>query len=167
MRRVERSAMLHDTDREEGAKAVDALVARFLSAGLLDDRAYAEARTASLHRQGKGVRAIRQALAQKGVSPDDAAAALDALTAEIGPTDPEAAGIGLREADFAAAVTYARRRRLGPYRSAARADNRERDLAALGRQGFGYDTARRVIEAEDVETLEAERDAALDPDAPL
>jgi regulatory protein len=42
------------------------------------------------------------------------------------------------EPELAAALAYARRRRLGPYRSpAARTDLREKDLAALGRQGFG------------------------------
>ena len=31
---------------------------------------------------------------------------------------------------------------------------RNRDLAALGRQGFDFDTARRVIDADDLEDLE-------------
>ncbi len=33
---------------------------------------------------------------------------------------------------------------------------REKDLAALGRQGFGYDLARRVIDMKDVSDLERE-----------
>ena len=33
---------------------------------------------------------------------------------------------------------------------------RDRDLAALGRQGFGYDVARKVVDAEDPEALEGE-----------
>ncbi|MCH8002677.1 MAG: RecX family transcriptional regulator, partial [Proteobacteria bacterium] len=57
----------------------------------------------------------------------------------------------------AAALAYARRRRLGPYRSPqARAAMREKDLAALGRRGFGYELARRVIETGDVSELEEE-----------
>ncbi|MCR9219358.1 MAG: RecX family transcriptional regulator [Alphaproteobacteria bacterium] len=163
MRRVERSARAHGTDRQAGAAAVDALVARFLAAGLLDDRAYAEARAASLHRQGKGVRAIRQALAQKGVAAEDADAALDALIRDR-TADPDAfegggsadgRGGGAAALDRAAAAAYARRRRLGPYRLRDREESRERDLAALGRRGFSYDVARLVIEAEDPESLEA------------
>jgi regulatory protein len=55
-----------------------------------------------------------------------------------------------------AAIRYARRRRLGPYRSAARADFRAKDLAALARAGFDYDVARDVVDAEDVDQLEDE-----------
>jgi regulatory protein len=63
----------------------------------------------------------------------------------------------MAEPDLAAALTFARRRRLGPYRSAAnRVEHRERDLAALGRQGFPYEVARRVIEADDAAALEDE-----------
>ena len=147
MRRVERSARLHGTDRDEGARAVDALIARFVRAGLLDDRAYAETRVATLHRQGKSARAIRQTLAAKGVDADTIDAAL--ATREEHLTEGG-------DAELAAAVHYARRRRLGPWRRQDRAANRERDLAALGRQGFAYDTARRVVAAETPEDLEEE-----------
>jgi regulatory protein len=143
MRRVERSARAHDTDREEGAAAVDDIVRRFLASGLLDDRAYAAARAGTLHRRGGSARKIRASLMQKGVAPDDIEAALAALRDEA--PDPE----------IAAAVTLARRRRLGPYRpDGDREARREKDLAALARAGFGYDIARKVIEAPDVETLE-------------
>ena len=61
------------------------------------------------------------------------------------------------EPDLIAALIFARRWRLGPYRAqSTRADRRTRDLAALGRQGFAYDVARRIIDAEDAATLEDE-----------
>ena len=61
------------------------------------------------------------------------------------------------EPELAAALAYARRRRLGPYRGPdTRMDRREKDLAALGRKGFGYDLARRVIETDDLAELEDE-----------
>ena len=51
---------------------------------------------------------------------------------------------------------YARRRHLGPYRAPdARDGRRERDLASLARAGFGFDIARRVVDAPSVEDLEA------------
>ena len=62
--------------------------------------------------------------------------------------------------ELQAAIALARRRRLGVYRlAAARADYRDRDLAALARAGFSYDIARRVIEAEDEAALIALVDA--------
>ncbi|MDF1747460.1 MAG: RecX family transcriptional regulator [Alphaproteobacteria bacterium] len=151
MRRVQRSAQLHDTDSQAGAEAVDALILRYQSSGLLDDTAYAVGRSVSLHRQGKSTRAIQQTLSVKGVDGDTVGAALEALKEEVGP-----------DLDLRAAVQYARRRRLGPWRREGREDVREKDLAALGRQGFGYDIARHVIEAETPGQLEEELDTAFE-----
>ena len=110
--KVTRSTRAHGTDAEEGAAAVEALIAGLLAKGV------------------------------EGALIDQALAGLREEAAE-----PE----------LAAALAYARRRRLGPYRSpAARAGLREKDLAALGRQGFGYDLARRVIETDDLAELEDE-----------
>ncbi|MCA9558512.1 MAG: RecX family transcriptional regulator, partial [Myxococcales bacterium] len=79
---------------------------------------------------------------QRGLPADLIDAALEAADAEV--EDP----------DLAAAARYARRRRLGPFRPAeARAERREKDLAALGRAGFSYAIARRVIDAEDAAAL--------------
>ena len=142
--KVARSARAHGTDAEAGA-AVDALIAEFLGAGLLDDARYAEDRALALFRRGASARAIRGALLAKGVASELIEPALERLGAEAA------------EPELAAALAYARRRRLGPYRSPqARAAMREKDLAALGRRGFGYDLARRVIETRDVRELERE-----------
>lgn len=144
MRRVERSVRLHDTDRSEAAEWVDAIIAKLLERRLLDDTAYARGRANSLHRSGASRRKIAGMLQQKGLGRDDIEAALAALDAAYGNTD------------MVAAYNYARRRRLGPYRlPEAREERRERDLAALARAGFGYDTARRVVDAGSVEDLEA------------
>lgn len=143
MRRVQRSAELHGTDPETGAQVVSDLITRYCEAGLLDDRAYAEARAASLHRQGKSARAIAQALKQKGVDAETVDAALSALKEEVG-----------EHTDLAAAIRYARRRRIGPWRGEGREAFHQRDLAALGRQGFGYETARKILEAETTVELE-------------
>jgi len=145
MRRVEKSARTHETDRAEGARLVEAIIMRFQESGLLDDRVYAQGRASSLHRRGVSTRGIRARLAAKGVGADDIDAALDVLRDTM------------RQPDLAAAIAYARRRRIGPWRRAdERAEKRERDLAAMARQGFDYDTARRVIEAENSADLEDE-----------
>ncbi len=143
--KVARSARAHDTDTEEGAAAVEALIAELLGAGLLDDARYAAERARVLHRRGASARAVGAGLRAKGIETDDIDRALAGLREEAA------------EPELAAALAYARRRRLGPYGSPeARADRREKDLAALGRQGFGYDLARRVIETDDLAELQAE-----------
>ena len=146
--KVERSARAHGTDRRDGAAVVEALLAEFQRSGLLDDARYAEARSRAWHRRGASARAIRNRLTSQGVATEHIARALDLLREAT--ADP----------DLAAALAFARRRRLGPYRArAARAAHRARDLAALGRQGFAYALARRVIEADDPADLEAEATA--------
>jgi len=145
--KVSRSARFHGTDAEAGAEAVEELVARLTRAGLIDDAGYAASRARSLMRRGTSARAIRARLLQKGVAPALIDQALNGLAEEA------------REPELAAALAYARRRRLGPYRIGARDESRARDLAALGRQGFDLDTARRVIDATDPAQLEAEAQA--------
>ena len=146
MRRVERSAKVHGTDPEEGEAQVDRILARLEGDGFLDDARYAAGRARGLFRRGASKAKIAAKLKEKGVGEETVAGALDDLHAEA--EDPE----------FAAAVALARRRGLGPYRSdpESRADNRRRDLAVMGRNGFAYPVARRVIDAEEPDSLEDE-----------
>ena len=149
MGKVTRSAYVHGTDPDEGAAMVDALIARYQGAGLLDDAAYARMRTTSLHRAGQSLRSIRGKLMQKGVAAgliDDALAALEA--------DEDTPDL-----DRAAAIRLARKRRLGPWRAPDKREAkgekwREKDMAALARAGFSYDIARAVIDAEDPDELD-------------
>lgn len=143
--RVQRSTRHHDTDLKKGMDLVDQLIARLQSAGLLNDGDYARARARALHRRGAGLPAIRAKLRAKGVSRSDIEAALAAIGADT------------EESQLRAALNYARRRRIGPYRSETlRADHRDRDLAALARQGHSLDLCMRVIESRDLADLERE-----------
>lgn len=143
-RKVDRSAKVHGTDPNEGRQIIQDLIERYQRVGLLDDQQFAESRARNLHARGVSVRMIRGKLFQKGLSGDLIDAALEKLEEEVG--DPNAT----------AAISYARRRRLGPYRDPARReDMREKDLAALARAGFSYDTARWVVDAESIDDLEA------------
>ncbi|NYZ16031.1 RecX family transcriptional regulator [Azospirillum sp. RWY-5-1] len=144
MRKVDRSVQAHGTDREQAAGWVEALVERYRGAGLLNDDSYARMRAESLHRRGASTRAIREKLAAKGVDRDTADAALGGLREDVE-----------GDLDLAAAMALAKRRRLGSFRSAeTRAAHREKDLAALGRAGFAYEIARRVVDAEDINLLD-------------
>lgn len=145
MRRVERAARAGACDRGEGARMVDGLVERYRARGLLDDRTYAEGRVATLHRRGRSQARIAATLAAKGVAREEIVRTLAAFAAAT------------PEADLAAALALARRRRLGPYRVVERrARFRQRDLAALVRAGFSLEIARRIVDADEPETIEAE-----------
>jgi regulatory protein len=143
MRRVRRSALLHDTDVAQATGWVEALIERYCRSGLVDDRTYAAARTASLHRRGASARGIGAKLASKGITGDLATETLRDIE------DLRPGG------DLAAAAILARRRRLGPYRDPAkRAELEQKDLATMARAGFDRRTAERVLGAADVNELE-------------
>lgn len=111
---------------------IERTVADLRDLGLVDDQAFAETKVASARRKGQSRARIGARLAAKGVDRDTAAAALAADDTD----------------DDRAALLLARRKRLGPFRTAAPADPRDadrRDLAALCRAGFAYALARKVI----------------------
>ena len=124
-------------DPGESSLLVEATVAHFLDLKLLDDRAFAEARLASLRRRGTSIRQVQAKLSEKGVDRE--------LIAEV---------VGGDETDDrAAALAFARRRRLGPYRLRDRAERRDRDIAAMMRAGFGLGDARSAIDQDPDEEI--------------
>lgn len=149
-RRVFKASLHHDDlDVDEARGWIDAIVARYVASGMLDDRAYAETRARSLMSRGNSQRQIRMKLYEKGLGADDIDSALVAL--ENDHADPE----------LAAAVKLARRRRLGPFADPTKREECvEKHLATLARAGFSYDMAKRVIEAEDAFELEEQLEPA-------
>jgi regulatory protein len=146
-RKLRRSIQEHGVpDAAEGAAWIAALLARLQHNNLLNDRAFAESRVRRLYAEGKALGRIRQTLAAKGVAKVDIEAALERLQDEA----------HTPISDLPAAATFARKRKLGPYRSdpAERAAMRQKDLGALARRGFSQAVAMKVLNAESVAGLE-------------
>ena len=108
-----------------------AIVARFVSAGYVDDTAYARAKSGSLLRRGYGARRIAQALGAAGID------------AEV--RDAVRAGTGVQRR---AALALAQKRGFGPF-GKAEPDRplRERQIAAMLRAGHPLDSARELVNA--------------------
>ncbi len=125
MRKVERAAAAHGADPAEGAKLIEDLIARYLRSGLIDDRAYAAQKAASLQRRGASRFGIKGKLRQKGVE----GALIDVRAPGPGRTGRlrQRTRIGLRA---------------GPP-PAARALPREKQAQGPARQGFGRFVPRR------------------------
>jgi regulatory protein len=122
-----RQAAGADDAREHAAAAkvlVAAVIARLVELGLLNDAAYAENRARGLALNGRSHRAIAARLVAKGIAPEQARAVLP-------------------EGELAAALILARKRRIGPFRTAAAEHNRE--LGVLARAGFPRDIAERAL----------------------
>ena len=150
--KIRLSVAEHGTDPDEAVEWMNSVLSACEKAGFINDDAYAKGLARSLLRRGKALRVIAADLSSRGIASDQVDAALTELRAEA----DDAAFEEVRGTDpnIAAAAAYARRRRLGPWRRPdMRAEKRDKDMAALARQGFGYDTATRIINSE-IEELE-------------
>jgi regulatory protein len=147
----------------EQAGWIDDLVEKCIRLELIDDEAYARARVNGLRRQGKSSRAIRQWLKSRFI-PDD--------LIEQAMQEADAAGSFLMadtdddlHPDAEAALTHARKKRLGPWgRSGKEKPDREpedrkaalnrrnREVASFARAGFSFDLAQKIIDSPDQET---------------
>jgi regulatory protein len=130
-RRVERWARLQGEGAEDSAEAmrrakaaIPGVLSRLKELGVLNDEAFAAARTQRLTREGKSRRATLAHLAAKGVQ------------APAVPDDPAR--------ELAAACAYLRRRRAGPFGPAPT----DKILAAMARGGFSQATARHALSLE-------------------
>jgi regulatory protein len=154
-RRIDASCRFHaEQDRAACAALLEAVIADFTRAGLLNDEAYARGLATSLRRRGLSARAVLLKLGERGIPAAEARAALAAHDAEA---RNFAAGT---PPDIAAALRTARKKRIGPFAAPARegadpARTGQKALAALARAGFDYDTCTRIMEMsrEDAEEM--------------
>jgi regulatory protein len=145
-RRVAKAKMADAPIIDNVQQTIEAIVAKFVAAGMIDDQAFAQTKARALHRRGTSSRLTRQRLKLAGIDDDTLDKAMAGLDQELD-TDP-----GQRE--WQAAVALARRRRLGPFREKERKEHRNRDLATMARAGYDYDLARKVIDAADRDIID-------------
>lgn len=134
--RAKLAAYLHRKLRERGwagagEPPVEALVAKAVRLGFVDDAAFALGKARSLTQRGYGERRVSQALHAAGIE------------AEAG----QAARGHARDERVEAALRYARRRRFGPFAAAPAADRAtfDRQLAAMVRAGHDFVLARKIL----------------------
>jgi regulatory protein len=117
----------------DGAREPDLvrIADRFAEQGYVDDAAYALAKAEALTGRGYGKRRVLEKLRVAGVSEDDGARARDHADAEA----------------VAAALRFAKRRRLGPFAAHALSDPkaREKAFAAMIRAGHSFALARTIL----------------------
>lgn len=121
---------------ERAREAIPAIVDRFVEVKLVDDAAFASARTKRLSRAGRSRRAIEQHLGAHGI---DGATARDTVRRDAGD-------------ELRAALVLARKKRLGPFRREGEdrkgrspQETGQKELASLARAGFDFETAARAL----------------------
>lgn len=125
------------SDAATARELVPEIVARLREVGLVNDSSFAENRAKRLSSAGRSRRAISAHLAHKGV---DAATVREAVPHDAG-------------AELGAALTFARKRRIGPFASEedepegrdARREAERKALGAMARAGFDWNVCDRVM----------------------
>ncbi len=135
LRRLKRARL--DKDRQY-LDMVDAAVENIQKKGLLDDQNFAWHRIKSMNSAGKSLRKIKASLQQKGVGEEDAETALQKLLED----DPDM--------EFQAALKFAKRKKIGPFRTGQDSDPR-RELQQLAAAGFSYEMAKKILESDSEE----------------
>jgi regulatory protein len=129
-RKAQRRQRLGAEPPTDLAAMIEEVVAEAMRMDLVDDRRFADARVATLLRQGTSRRGLQVRLAAKGVE-------REVVQNAIADADPD---------ETASARRLAQRRRLGPWRDPPDPLKRSRDLAVLQRAGFSHGVARAVID---------------------
>lgn len=139
-RKVMRATMALDLNADDFQDMIRETVDFCVRNGLVDDRSYAETKITSLRRRGRSTSRIKATLSAKGVAGE--------LIEEVLDEDPQT--------EFAAAIRYAKRRHLGPWRTKPHPDHKilEKEIAALCRAGFSFTFARRIVSEQSIEMLE-------------
>ena len=134
--RVGREAEVVGSQAKTARELIPEIVERLREVGLVNDTAFAEARAKRMSNAGRSRRAINAHLAQKGV---DAATVREAVPHDAG-------------AELAAAIAFARKRRIGPFARDAAPDDRDakraverKALGAMARAGFDFNVCERVM----------------------
>ena len=121
---------------------IDNIIDQFTKNGLLNDQLFAQARANSLFRKGTSIRMIRSKLIKKGISNT----IIDKTIAELASE--------WKDPDWKAAIRFSQRKKLGPFRSSKNRDDFvKRDLASLGRAGFSFAVAKKIVHAFDIDCL--------------
>jgi len=116
----------------EAPEWIEQVIRKVQNLGYVDDSRFAENQVRLLAGQGKSARFIVGKLKQAGIAPE---VVQDLLNRQEGDEETRAR-------------CWARKKRIGPYRVANRADYRQKDMAALARAGFSYETVCAVLGAD-------------------
>ncbi|QUS57577.1 regulatory protein RecX [Pseudovibrio brasiliensis] len=138
-RKVERRAREAEEDPHEYYDLIEPVVAFCREHSFIDDLRFAKSKIRSGTVKGKSRSRIKLELSAKGVSGEHIQTAFD---------DEE-------HDDQRAAISYAKRRRLGPWRTKPKEERRDKELSSLVRAGFPYSLSQKIVdmtleEAEDI-----------------
>lgn len=145
MRKIHKSCKHHeDQDLEECQNLLDQATDKFIEMGLLNDDQYAHGMVLSYRKRGVSQKAIVAKLSQKRVPQDliiETIKTIDESLKEFQDYPPE----------LNAALTHARKKRLGPFSLDLQndPDHIRKAMGSMARAGFSYDVTKQVMDMDE------------------
>ena len=128
--------------RKEVSEIIDKIVIGLEKHNYLNDALYSDAKARNLYRRGYSLNKISYSLKSKGLEEKFIKNSIDKIKNEK--SDP----------DFVSAIKICKKKRIGPARAE---DNRtlfyKKDISLLARNGFDFETSRKVMDIEKDEYL--------------
>ncbi len=132
-RRLYKASLAEEPVPTQANEWIEEIIQKMTDLGYINDNRYAENQTRQLSLQGKSESFIINKLRQDGISPEQTRHLLE----------------NREEDDFTRAVIWLKRHKKGPFRSKDNDSFYTKDLAALGRAGFSYETACAALKSEE------------------
>ena len=130
--RIRKASRAGAAGAEAAPPIVEELLTRYQASGLINDQRFAKNFADRARDRGTSRRMIEQKLRARGISAD--------VVEQLLPRGESG------QSELEAALAFARRRRLGPHRKPETRDEfRRKDLMAMARAGFSYETAQRAL----------------------
>ena len=145
MRKIHKSCKHHtDQDLETCKEQLNQTVEKMQELGFLNDEQYSYGMINSYRKRGVSQKAIFAKLGQKGLSKDLIAETLEKIDTQYAQEhgNPE----------LAAALTHARKKRLGPFTRIENPTEKDtrRALGSFARAGFSYAIAKQILDMEEM-----------------
>lgn len=147
-RKIKKSITHHKTPTlEEAQNQLDKVAEQFIELGYLNDNSYALALVRSLRNRGSAKANILRKLQIKGLNKDLILQCLERIDEEQAYSRESD-----QSAELHAAITFARKKRLGPFARHQDTPLKEdpkamrRTLGAFARAGFAYDIVQKILE---------------------
>lgn len=138
-RKIKKSCDFHKEQKQDDClQILEEVTKQFEELGLLDDTTYLKGMINSYRRRGLSQAQIVSKLSMKGLKKDD-------ITTAIRTYDQEEYGSECENTELQTALIFAQRKKIGLYDIIGKYSY-EKALAMLGRAGYSYDIAKKVLE---------------------
>ena len=135
-------AKVPDVKKKDITDLIDVVLLDLEKSKFISDKFYSESKSRSLIQRGSSINKIRSYLFNKGINDNYIKETIDKIKEDNS------------DQDFFSGIKICKKKRIGPARNE---DNRplfyKKDISLLARNGFGFETSKRIMDIDQAEYL--------------